>query len=989
MSIKITYLNINGLDKSKLTFIEESIANQDADIFIIAEHWFSCFHLLVDSPYFMQSSNRPTSRKSTGHENGGIAILADPSTQKVLSILSSEEFAITFAIAKKTITAVYFPPRLSQERIEEQLSNSIASDIIFGDINVRFGKSSNDAKTWNLKRGISILRLLESANFFRINAKSECSRNDHIFSKNPLTWNYIWLPKETIKTDHGAILVELHASEPPAPTEPTKRYALRTLKNNILSDALAENFEQTHCYRLQEIVSRMELKLLKEDIASPAILQSTANCIDTLLLDAIFSVCDKHLPYYDAEKIKLQKEDKLFTNEPDATTGYLNAIKIFKRSQRLFSKQHIIRPRNPSNSAINEAFSHYQDIYNSHTTPKLKLHTIDLKEPMASNLFSPELIKICILKYNSSKACGPDGLHIKILKCLASKKSFIELISQIFRLYYRSNTTPESWNLSLIHLLIKDTSQPFADKTRPISLTQILRRIFEKCIYNHWICKSWTNVHPNQAGFRQGYSTYSHIILADHLIRRKKPVAIFLDLKSAFDRVSHEKLLQVLEARHCPPRDTNIIYSLMLKSTKSIITCNHARHKTHISRSCGLFQGSILSPMLFNLYIDSLAISLNDVCTSLLFADDILILAESVDKAKKCLSIADSWSIDYNMEFNAQKSGTWCKSSSLLINNELIPNVHEYKYLGVPMTATGVDWLKLIKTLRSKSENLRVGIQSRSSSWNSLTKLTIFRSFIRPILEYGLPLVTNWSRNQPKTIRDEVLTILSSFHNTALEWIFNRRGNSPLLSSISGLGSLNFRIQQLEASLATHISKLSISNPLIKLQSQIQFRTSSDDFYLQCRKSALISLHKEKPDLKWKTFVIKQKLMDPLLTNSRLVKCIAPRCRTPSGVDRCMYESNSDLFLRWRLNRCFINSICSECKKIFNRSHIRKCFVIPSALCKIQRLNPPNPDVINYNILDELLNRKSYVEFEAVFRWIEKKIHAATWDRTPDIDAFP
>ena len=989
MSVKLTYLNINGLNKAKLNFIEQSIAQKDADIFIIAEHWFSEMIQLQKSIYFLQTSRLPECLRSHGHQNGGLAILANPKIHNSLSIISNDEFTISFKIGKITLTSVYLPPRLSDLAICNILGKCVNSDIILGDINCRFGKPSNDRVTWNITRGTKIVQQLESANFQRINADSTCSRNDHIFSKIPLSWEYRWLPPDLIKTDHGAMIIKVQETINPELSKPAKRFALNALNEPILFQALAEDFEISDCYRIQEIISMMEMRLLQLKFITPATLQSTVDVIDRLITTSITSICEIHLPSYDAEHIKSTKDDKLYDTNPDTTQGYLKSIKIFKRSQRLFNKQHPIRARNPAKSVTEEAYEFYSEIYQAPTPPKISLDPIDFKAPIPEETLNAETIKLCILKYDSTKACGPDGIHIKILKCLASRNSFSNLISQAFRFYYRANITPKSWNISRIHLLAKDLKEPFVDKTRPISLTQILRRIFEKSMHSKWSNTTWTQTHPNQAGFKRGYSTYSHILLADHLLRRRKRIAIFLDLKSAFDKVSHEKLIWILDQRGCPIRDKNIIFSLMLNATESIISCNHTQHETHLARTCGLFQGSILSPLLFNLYIDNLAKALNDTCPTLLFADDILLLADKTKEAQNCLAIAEAWSRDFEISFNAAKSGTMGTSEILKISGENIPPVSEYKYLGVPMTRNGVNWPKHIQTLHTKSKNLRLAIQERSIGWNSITKLTIYRCFVRPIIEYALPLVTNWSKVQPKETRKDISTLLDSQHKEALKWIFNTSYNHALLSSISGLGSMDFRISQLEASLAMHLCQLAPNNPITKSKHIFQFRTSNHDFFHLCFESELVTRYKNQSKYKWKTFIIKCKLTDPILLSSRLTTYVAPKCRTPTGVDRCLYEQDADNYILWRSNRCFLNTKCPGCKKPFNRGHITKCSLLSHESLQKTSLNPPTNKPHSYNLLDELLNRKKYDDFNTIFTKLKKSLHAATWNRTPDTDAFP
>jgi hypothetical protein len=671
------------------------------------------------------------------------------------------------------------------------------------------------------------------------------------------------------------------------------------------------------------------------------------------------------------------------------TYSYLESIKLFKRSQRSFQIQNNIQPRNQNSSATQEAFAHYSELYDSISEEIIPPPTCSISLPVITKTpFSPEIISRVIKKYDSSKACGPDNLHIRIIKCLASKKSFCNLMDQLFRLLYRIGITPTAWNESLLHLLIKDKDQPFADKTRPISLTQVFRRVFEKILYQSWQDQNWTKVHDYQAGFRHGYSTYSHILLADQLSRKSPHVSIFLDLTNAFDRVNHKKLISILQERKCPARDLRLIFSLMVANCRSILTCNRTKYPTPIIRRQGVFQGSILSPFLFNIYIDSLAVSLNKISPSLIFADDIQIIAQNIEDAKKCLDKACKWAKESNMIFNVQKCGIISRAQTTLsIGKDIIPHVKSYKYLGVPMTYFGVAWNEFFDKLRKKTSSYQNAIESKGTAWSSYTKLIIYRTFIRPTSEYALPLVTQWAKRQEPNILKEIMAGLELQHKCALSWIFGRKGFAALFENMSGLEDPQFRVTRLEASLCLHLKRLANSNPLHEILKTFLLSTSRNDFLSFCRDSILVSEFYRQAKVKWKTFILQKRKLHMFQKNGILHKYIENSCKSPSGTDNCLRHVNADVYIKWRSNCCFLTRICPVCKQNFNRSHINSCLTLPSTLDKIlgskkfqtasKSMKECAGEKCSFNILDFLLNRKMYDEFDELMKWLDKKLPAA------------
>ena len=254
--------------------------------------------------------------------------------------------------------------------------------------------------------------------------------------------------------------------------------------------------------------------------------------------------------------------------------------------------------------------------------------------------------------------------------------------------------------LSTIVPIIKDKRKSCHDSNnyRGIALSSILGKIIDNIII-----KSQLNVLSTsdmQFGFKEKCSTTQCTFVVSEVINyyvsnKSNVYCILLDASKAFDRVNFVKLFQVLIAKNMCPTIARFLALLY--------TCQQCRCKWENSISDafnvtnGVKQGGVLSPLLFNIYLDVLLCNLrlsgygchvgNTFMGSLAYADDVILLCPTVYAMKKLLSICEEFSADYDILFNATKSkllifGDNCQNVNIQFQGNMIPCVSSECHLG-------------------------------------------------------------------------------------------------------------------------------------------------------------------------------------------------------------------------------------------------------------------------------------------------------------------
>ena len=470
--------------------------------------------------------------------------------------------------------------------------------------------------------------------------------------------------------------------------------------------------------------------------------------------------------------------------------------------------------------------------------------------PKLPNL-SQDQLKNLMERLPSGKAITLDGITDSIFKRENANRT-----ANIFRDLWSTDLLKikgikASFTSRLVPLNKVFPSIPTRRQMRPIMVCSSLQKLLELRFLPALTEYLKNKLHRSQVGFVPGMGIQVNLLRAICVTKistdenKKCRYGLFIDFANAYNTVPHTLLFQKLRQKKCMSED-EIDY---LEALYAQYRIQIGDRKIKYNR--GVAQGSILSPALFDIYIEDLAeeislktgLSFEDI---LFYADDILILCQSPAQIKKCIEIIERWSELNGMELNKKKSGILPLSSRMrkdipfmklekvfdaakqkVIRQEWtpalkeingIPVVNKYKYLGTYLDSK-LTMKTQIESIKKKSNFLYVKLypylknataDGRRDIWktmvvplfNAVFMLAMFDKSETEVRRINIELLGTFKRFLmiPKTTNSEIVweMIGDDFdeitkrlkHNAAEKWFARREYREPAL--LEKKKSINF-----------------------------------------------------------------------------------------------------------------------------------------------------------------------------------------------------
>ena len=201
------------------------------------------------------------------------------------------------------------------------------------------------------------------------------------------------------------------------------------------------------------------------------------------------------------------------------------------------------------------------------------------------------------------KAAGVDQIETFMLKF--ANDETIDLIKNLFNTIIETGKITSIWKKGKIIPIPKNKENKIkVDKFRPISLLSVVGKVFEKVIMtrlNALVVE--TNMIPKtQSGFVKGKSTLNNQIILqqkihDTFARKEIMVAVFLDIKKAYDCVDRKLLIKELKQMGLRGKVSNCIYDILGEDRCSKVIFDGVESK-EMKFPYGVPQGFPLSPIL-------------------------------------------------------------------------------------------------------------------------------------------------------------------------------------------------------------------------------------------------------------------------------------------------------------------------------------------------------------------------------------------------------
>ncbi len=399
--------------------------------------------------------------------------------------------------------------------------------------------------------------------------------------------------------------------------------------------------------------------------------------------------------------------------------------------------------------------------------------------PCNANLdarFSLDELNVVLGELERGSAPGPSGIGNDVILSLVEVVGCKRFLLNLFNAYLEGETIPTAWGHCEMFILYKGKGDPLLPSSyRAIALLEAFVKLYERLLCHR--LETWAKeiaiIPPAQFGFRRSSGTLDAVFvfwkLVSHFVNQKKGIlfAALIDFRSAFPSVDRGLLFQRLADLGLSRKFGCALHSLFESNTFQLRLGNGVTRTFPVTT--GLKEGSVLSPLLFSIFVADLEAAvlgplahknfLHDDCyfqgvltNGLMFADDLVIFARSERGLRERLKLLEGYVTKKKLTVNTTKCEIVPFGASrdaifrFRFGGQVIPVVHQCKYLGILFGQ--------INVLEAHVEHLKAKFQNAVSTFFrlgrklALSDLRTWRMLQTSLLFsvlYGVELLENSS----------------------------------------------------------------------------------------------------------------------------------------------------------------------------------------------------------------------------------------------------
>ena len=488
---------------------------------------------------------------------------------------------------------------------------------------------------------------------------------------------------------------------------------------------------------------------------------------------------------------KFKGNNTIILNENDKTvTDSCEVAEIFNKYFVSIASE--IGPPDPIISA-DDAISTHQ---NHPSVIKIREKHSELYNSFSFHAVNPEEIMVYMKQFNIKKATGYDNIPGKIIR-LAHKELSVPFANLINTSLSR-NIFPDVMKCAEVSPIFKKDDNLLKGNFRPVSILTSISKIYENVLNHQLLGHFYAIFNDLLSAFRKGHSCQSLLLkfvedMKNALDQKHAVGALFMDLSKEFDCLPHGLLVAKLHAYGLSPAACCLLGDY-LSGRRQRVKISNAR-STWETLAKGVPQGSILGPLLFNIFINDMFYFM-EKCSLYNYADDNSLSnsAPSVDEVLSNLrhdcEISLRWFNQNGMEANPNKFqffiSSSCQNESIelkISDNVTITSEPCIKALGISIDSR-LTFTDHISSGCAKAARQLNALSRISKNLDLKCRKLIFQSFVLSNFTY-CPIVWHFCGKQNngkiEKIQDRALRILYDDYASECSELLDKSGAISML----------------------------------------------------------------------------------------------------------------------------------------------------------------------------------------------------------------